>query len=590
MALPFETLGLLPQFVQVIDILGFEQPTPIQQAAIPALLSGRNVVGQAQTGTGKTAAFALPLLQKLAELEKQPGKAAVKALVMAPTRELAIQVAEATSRMAQNSKLRVLAVYGGQPYHVQVRQLERGVDVVVGTPGRLLDLLRQEVLDLSQVQYLVLDEADEMLEMGFIEDVEAIMAQVPEERQVALFSATLPEAVRKLADQYVSDPERIAINPSRMTVAETEQRLVRVREENKLEALARILEVEEVKSALIFARTKARAQELADALIERGYPAESLHGDLSQSRREFVLNRFRQHAITLLVATDVAARGLDIENVSHVFNYDVPGDPEDYVHRIGRTGRAGRKGVAITFLHPRERRRLSEIEAYTRQKISETAIPTREEIQARRDERFIQRLYEVMIQETPDRELAMVTRMMDMGVDLADLAAAAIQLARAGESALPAGEINEPAFRSEQARPSRTIHVSRKQISAGPAADGEKYPRSRKLMDGEKPAGNAKQSWREASSERPRRDKRPQEVGMVRLRLNLGDAHGLRPGDVVGAIASEVGIPGRAIGAIDIHREHSFVDVSEKHVRQVLKASSGQYLLRGRPVMLTIAS
>ncbi len=590
MALPFETLGLLPELVQVVDILGFEQPTPIQQAAIPALLGGRNVVGQAQTGTGKTAAFALPLLQKLAELEKQPGKAAVKALVMAPTRELAIQVAEATTRMAQNSKLRVLAVYGGQPYHVQVRQLERGVDVVVGTPGRLLDLLRQEVLDLSQVQYLVLDEADEMLEMGFIEDVEAIMAQVPEERQVALFSATLPEAVRKLADQYVSDPERIAINPSRMTVAETEQRLVRVREENKLEALARILEVEEVKSALIFARTKARAQELADALIERGYPAESLHGDLSQARREFVLNRFRQHAITLLVATDVAARGLDIENVSHVFNYDVPGDPEDYVHRIGRTGRAGRKGVAITFLHPRERRRLSEIEAYTRQKISETTIPTREEIQARRDERFIQRLYEVMIQETPDRELAMVTRMMDMGVDLADLAAAAIQLARAGESALPVGEMNEPVFRSEQARPSRTIHVSRKQISAGPAADGGKYPRSRKPVDGEKPAGNAKQGWREASSDRPRREKRPQEVGMVRLRLNLGDAHGLRPGDVVGAIASEVGIPGRAIGAIDIHREHSFVDVSEKHVRQVLKASSGQYLLRGRPVMLTVAS
>jgi ATP-dependent RNA helicase DeaD len=590
MALPFETLGLLPQFVQVVDILGFEQPTPIQQAAIPALLSGRNVVGQAQTGTGKTAAFALPLLQKLAEQEKQPGKAAVKALVMAPTRELAIQVAEATSRMAQNSKLRVLAVYGGQPYYVQVRQLERGVDVVVGTPGRLLDLLRQEVLDLSQVQYLVLDEADEMLEMGFIEDVEAIMAQVPGERQVALFSATLPEAVRKLADRYVSDPERIAINPSRMTVAETEQQLVRVREENKLEALARILEVEEVKSALIFARTKARAQELADALIERGYPAESLHGDLSQSRREFVLNRFRQRAITLLVATDVAARGLDIENVSHVFNYDIPGDPEDYVHRIGRTGRAGRKGVAITFLHPRERRRLSEIEAYTRQKINERNIPTREEIQARRDERFIQRLYEVMIQETPDRELAMVARMMDMGVDLADLAAAAIQLARAGESALPVGELNEPAFRSEQARPSRTIHVSRKQISAGPAADGGKHPRSHKAVDGEKPAGNVQQGWREANSDRPRREKRPQEVGMVRLRLNLGDAHGLRPGDVVGAIASEVGIPGRAIGAIDIHREHSFVDVSEKHVRQVLKASSGQYLLRGRPVMLTIAS
>ncbi len=598
MALPFETLGLIPQFVQAVDTLGFEQPTPIQQAAIPTLLSGRNVVGQAQTGTGKTAAFALPLLQKIAQQEREPGKAVVQALVMAPTRELAIQVAEATTRMAQNSKLRVLAVYGGQPYSVQVRQLQRGVDVVVGTPGRLLDLLRQEVLDLSQVHYLVLDEADEMLEMGFIEDVESIMARLPEDRQVALFSATLPEGVRKLADKYVSDPERIAINPTRMTVAETEQRLVRVREENKLEALTRILEVEEVKSALIFARTKARAQELADALIERGYPAESLHGDLSQARREFVLNRFRQHAVTLLVATDVAARGLDIENVSHVFNYDVPGDAEDYVHRIGRTGRAGRKGVAITFLHPRERRRLSEIEAYTRQKIEETTIPTRDEIQARRDERFIQRLYELMIQETPDRELTMVARMMEMGVDLADLAAAAIQLARAGESSLPAGDINEQA--SARKESNRTIRMSRKDFGTGKPAGDEKPSHWRKPVDavrtGEKVTDRPKPARRETKddgawrADKPRREKRPQETGMVRLRLNLGDKHGLRPGDVVGAIASEVGIPGRAIGVIDIHREHSFVDVSEKHVRQVLQASSGQYLLRGRPVMLTIAS
>jgi ATP-dependent RNA helicase DeaD len=596
MSLAFETLGLLPQLVQVVEEMGFEQPTPIQQAAIPALLSGRNVVGQAQTGTGKTAAFALPMLQKLLEEGKQPGKAVVRALLMAPTRELAIQVAEATGKMAQNSGLRVLAVYGGQPYHLQVRQLERGVDIVVGTPGRLLDLMRQEVLKLSQVRYLVLDEADEMLDMGFMEDVEAILAQIPAERQIALFSATLPAPVRKLADKYVSDPERIAINPTHMTVAETEQRLIRVREENKFEALTRLLEVEEVKSALIFARTKARAQELADTLIERGYPAESLHGDLSQSRREFVLNRFRQGSITLLVATDVAARGLDIENVSHVFNYDVPGDAEDYVHRIGRTGRAGRKGIAITFLHPHDRRRLAEIEAYTRQKIGETRLPTREEIQARRDDRFIQRMYEMLIKETPTNELAMVTRMLDMGVDLADLAAAAIQMARAGESSLPVGDINEPSYEPRYAR---------RKTGAGQGAEDGKYPRSRKPFDGEKsqktwrkdapvqaqrrdtvpPAGDAGQPRREK-----RHEDRHEESGMVRLVMNLGDAHGLRPGDVVGAIASEVGIPGRAIGAIDIHHNHTFVDVSEKHVREVLKASTGQYLLRGKPVMLTVVS
>ncbi|RPJ43159.1 MAG: DEAD/DEAH box helicase, partial [Chloroflexi bacterium] len=452
-----------------------------------------------------------------------------------------------------------------------------GVDIVVGTPGRLLDLIRQKILDLSQVRYLVLDEADEMLDMGFMEDVEAILAQVPAERQIALFSATLPEPVRKLAANYVSDPERIAINPTRMTVAETEQRLIRVREENKFEALTRLLEVEEVKSALIFARTKARAQELADALIDRGYPAESLHGDLSQSRREFVLNRFRQNSITLLVATDVAARGLDIENVSHVINYDVPGDPEDYVHRIGRTGRAGRKGIAITFLHPRDRRCLAEIEAYTHQKINESRIPTREEMQSRRDDRFIQRMYELLIQETPERELAMVTRMLDMGIDPADLAAAAIQMARTGESNLPAGDLNEQAYAPRAAR---------WKTSAGAEADGGKYPRSRKPADGAK----SKPAWREEGPARPRREKRPQESGMIRLVMNLGDAQGLRPGDVVGAIASEVGIPGRAIGAIDIHRDHTFVDVSEKHVRQVLSASTGQYLLRGKPVLLTVVS
>src|SRR5512133_510745 len=438
MVSPFETLGLLPQLVQAVETMGFDQPTPIQEAAIPTLLSGRNVVGQAQTGTGKTAAFALLMLQLI-----QAGSGQLQALVLSPTRELAIQVAEATGRMAQNSALRILAVYGGQPYQIQKRQLARGVDVVVGTPGRLLDLIRQKVLDLSQVRYLVLDEADEMLEMGFIEDVETILAEVTGERQIALFSATMPDAIRKLADRFVSDPEEIAINPTRMTVAETTQRFCRVREENKLDALMRMLEVEEVKSALIFARTKARAQELADALVGRGFPAESLHGDLSQSRREFVLSRFRQRAITLLVATDVAARGLDIEDVSHVFNYDVPGDAEDYVHRIGRTGRAGRKGVAITFLHPRDRKSLYEIEAYTHQRVEECRVPTQEQMQARRNERFVTRLYEQMIQDGDGSDRALVQQLIDGSLDPIDIAVAAIQMARATEGALPVGDINE---------------------------------------------------------------------------------------------------------------------------------------------------
>lgn len=588
MVFSFEDLCLHPALMKAVEQMGFEQPTPIQQAAIPFLLEGRNVVAQAQTGTGKTAAFALPMLHHLLAEESQPFDGRVRALVLAPTRELAIQVAEATSRMGKNSPVRVMAVYGGQSYDIQKRQLKRGVEVVVGTPGRLLDLIRQGVLDLSQVQYLVLDEADEMLEMGFIEDVETILSEVSENRQTALFSATMPAPVRKLADRYLNDPEEIAINPTRLTVADTEQLYIRVREENKQAALIRFLEAEEVKSALIFARTKARAQELADALIQAGYPAEALHGDLSQARRETVLNRFRRHNITLLVATDVAARGLDIENVSHVFNYDAPGDPEDYVHRIGRTGRAGRKGIAITFFNSRDVRvKLKAIEAYTRQPLKETAPPSREEILAKRDERFIERLSEQIGKGSISdsftaRERALIARLTSSAFDLVDIAAAAIQLARAGESELPAESLVEPA----ETRPARKSKRQRMEAEQAPAAGYSKK--------GEKRSGE-KRSWDRPAKGDRRKAVPPsggfgrQETGMIRLKMNLGEVHGLRPGDVVGAIASEVGIPGQAIGDITIRKNFTLVDVAEKHVMQVLAHSTGQYSLRGKPVMLKLA-
>ncbi|NLG97559.1 MAG: DEAD/DEAH box helicase [Chloroflexi bacterium] len=588
MVFSFEDLCLHPALMKAVEQMGFEQPTPIQQAAIPFLLEGRNVVAQAQTGTGKTAAFALPMLHHLLAEESQPFDGRVRALVLAPTRELAIQVAEATSRMGKNSPVRVMAVYGGQSYDIQKRQLKRGVEVVVGTPGRLLDLIRQGVLDLSQVQYLVLDEADEMLEMGFIEDVETILSEVSENRQTALFSATMPAPVRKLADRYLNDPEEIAINPTRLTVADTEQLYIRVREENKQAALIRFLEAEEVKSALIFARTKARAQELADALIQAGYPAEALHGDLSQARRETVLNRFRRHNITLLVATDVAARGLDIENVSHVFNYDAPGDPEDYVHRIGRTGRAGRKGIAITFFNSRDVRvKLKAIEAYTRQPLKETAPPSREEILAKRDERFIERLSEQIGKGSISdsftaRERALIARLTSSAFDLVDIAAAAIQLARAGESELPAESLVEPA----ETRPARKSKRQRMEAEQPQAAGYSKK--------GEKRSGE-KRSWDRPAKGDRRKAVPPsggfgrQETGMIRLKMNLGEVHGLRPGDVVGAIASEVGIPGRAIGDITIRKNFTLVDVAEKHVMQVLAHSTGQYSLRGKPVMLKLA-
>ena len=604
----FETLGLLPQFVQAVEQMGFEQPTAIQLEAIPALLEGRNVVGQAQTGSGKTAAFVLPMLQHILTQPVETGKRRIQALILSPTRELAIQVAEAAGRMAQASPLRVMPVYGGQSYGIQIRQLERGVDVVVGTPGRLIDLINKNILDLSSVRYMVLDEADEMLEMGFVEDVETILSKVPAERQITLFSATMPAAVRKLADRYVSDPATIAINRSQMTVAETEQRYTRVREENKMEALTRLLEMENVKSALIFARTKARAQELADELARMGYPADALHGDLSQVRREYVLNRFRQRIITLLVATDVAARGLDIEDVSHVFNYDAPGDAEDYVHRIGRTGRAGRKGVAITFFHPRDRARRKEIEAYTKQPLVEMNIPTREAIQGRRNERFIERLYNEMIADGSKEEHALLAQLIEANLDPLDIALAAIRMARASDSALPTADINEPA---PAERSARRKYQDKESGADWKRSSDRQTPRGNGAWsdgprNGAGSNGSNGSASNDSNSERvlryiddprssgrknaQRAERWSQDAAMVRLKMNLGDAHGLRPGDVVGAIASEVGIPGKAIGEIAIFRNHTFVDISEKHVRKVLQSSAGQYQLHGRPVVLTLAS
>lgn len=553
----FNTLGLLPELVQAVEAMGFEQPSPVQQAAIPPLLEGRSVVAQAQTGTGKTAAFALPMLQRL-----QPGVDAVQALIMAPTRELAVQDAEATRRMAGKTRARILTVYGGAPYAPQIRALERGVDVVVGTPGRLLDLIRRGVLNLTQVSMLVLDEADEMLEMGFIEDVETILAQMPAERQTALFSATLPDAIRKLASRYVVDAVEVKINPQQLTVAETEQRCCFIREDQKLDALTRLLEVEDVKSALVFTRTKVRSQEIADTLNRQGIPAEALHGDLNQSRRESVLGRFRSGAVRLLVATDVAARGLDIDDVTHVINFDVPADVEDYVHRIGRTGRAGREGIAITFLTPRERSKARQIEAYTRQSIEEIRVPTRTDLLARRDERFMAQITELLGKGSIDHERAVISSLAETSFDLMDIAAAAIKLARAGEAPLPAEDI----LPVEKRRPRA------EERHANPVADRSTRPIRRDRR------GNAAKSFS--------REQRPTETGMVRLWMNLGNAQGIKPGDIVGAIAGETGIPGRAIGEIDIHRDHTFVDVAEKHVGKVLRASSGRYSLRGKPVLL----
>lgn len=552
MSLSFTELGLQTELVQAVEKMGFVKPTPIQAEAIPLLLGGRDIIGQAQTGTGKTAAFMLPLLQRL---EQPKGK--VQALVLAPTRELARQVADATLQLAQKTKVKVLAVYGGQSYSIQKRALERGVDIVVGTPGRILDLIRQEALSLSQVKNFVLDEADEMLAMGFIDDVELILREISTERQVALFSATMPHEIQKLANRYLKEPARVSVSPERLTVADTDQRYCRINEDNKLSALTRLLETEEVSSALIFTRTKVRAQELADDLVRLGFSSDSLHGDLSQERREQVLNKFRQRQIFLMVATDVAARGLDIEGVSHVFNFDIPADAEDYVHRIGRTGRAGQKGIAITLLTNKERGRLNQIQGYTKQSIREFSLPTADVVKARREERLIERLSQQLVSGVSQAERSLIERMGSLGMTPLEIAVAAIRILRAAEG-------NE----------------SLKEISLPQSEGKRKHAASEPRKD----------HWNSKTEGRPKRmSKREREVGMVRLWMNLGNNCGIRPGDVVGAIAGESGIPGRAIGEIDIRSDHTLVDVAEQHVKTVLKASDGKFRLRGKPVMLRLA-
>ncbi len=533
MTIPFETLGLRPELLQAINESGYTQPTPIQEKTIPMLLEGRDILGQAQTGTGKTAAFALPLLHTL-DLKAS----GVQALVLTPTRELALQIANAVYRYGQHRGVQVLPIYGGQSYSRQTRRLDRGVHIVVGTPGRTLDLIRQGLLDLSTVRYLVLDEADEMLKMGFIDDVEAILSETPATRQTALFSATLPAPIRRLADGYMREPEYITTGETTRTVAQTEQRYYLLDESSKLGAVTRLLEVEDIKSALIFTRTKVGAAELSETLLARGYSAEALHGDLTQMAREIVLRRFRQGQVTILVATDVVARGLDIQDVSHVINFDMPYDAEDYVHRIGRTGRAGRSGVAVTLVTPREARRLRSIETFTRQPVTRAMLPSAAEVQAQREERFRLGLDQLLSYADLDDARSLVRDLTAAGYDLAEIAAAAIHLARSEETQRPIDEVRELPERRERAESGRKRRASR-------AADATRQPH------------------------RSRREVR--EPGMVRLTLDLGRAHGIRPGDVVGAIASEAGIPGRGIGAIDIRQNQTFVDVNERHADKVLR-------------------
>jgi len=546
MTTEFTQLGLIPQLEQAVSNLGYITPTPIQSKIIPLMLDGHDVIGQAQTGTGKTAAFVLPILQTM-----ERGQCGIQALVLAPTRELAMQVAKAANEYGSCLNVRALAVYGGQPYSPQINRLRQGVDIVVGTPGRLLDLIEKGELDLSHVSTVVIDEADEMLSMGFIEDIEEILSKIPSERQTALFSATIPPKISSIAKKYMHSPQSIVIESKHLTVDAIDHRYCLVNKEaEKLAVLTRIFEVEIITSALIFTRTRVGTSELVNELMGRGFPAEALNGDLNQQTREQVLNRFRRNQTTVLVATDVAARGLDIDDISHVFNYDLPEDPELYVHRVGRTGRAGKAGIAISLLTAKEQWRLHRIEGFTKQTITRIQIPTVEEIEVHREAQLQEQMMVWLQRGRCQKELQMVTRLVEMGHDPLQVAAIALKIARGEEKQRPIAYISE-VF---EVRPPK----ARRDIKRGKKGNG----RNRANGSCEK--------------------------GMVRLTLNAGKSHGVRPADVVGTIAYHANFPGNTIGAISILDKHTLVDIPQPYLEQTL-AKAGKYQIRNNAVSLELA-
>ncbi|MGI9201254.1 MAG: DEAD/DEAH box helicase [Woeseiaceae bacterium] len=498
----FRDLKLSDPLIRVLDEIGYETPTPIQSQAIPPLMSGRDLLGHAPTGTGKTAAFALPLLSDIDVQNKN-----VQVLTLTPTRELAIQVAEAFQAYASHIKgFHVLPIYGGQEYGGQIRQLKRGVQVVVGTPGRLMDHMRKGTLKLGDLQAVVLDEADEMLRMGFIEEVEWILDQTPDKRQMALFSATMPRQVERIARRYLNDPAEISIKARTATAETIRQRYWQVSGLHKLDALTRILEVETFDGILIFVRTKTATTELAEKLEARGYAAAAMNGDMAQKHREQTVERLKKGSLDILVATDVAARGLDVDRISHVINYDVPYDTEAYIHRIGRTGRAGRRGDAILFVAPRERRMLSAIEKATRQKIEQMVLPSTEVVNNKRIADFKQKITDTL---------------------------------SLGELGFMQGLVEQ--YRQEHDIPAVEIAAALAKMTLGDKP---------MLLGPDKNSGKAKM--------KPLKDVAS---GAERYRIEVGHVHGVKPGNIVGAIANESGLDGEHIGSIEIEAEYSLVDL-----------------------------
>lgn len=541
----FADLGLAPEVMEAVVHEGFEQPTPIQERAIPVVLSGRDMIGQAQTGTGKTAAFALPILSRLVSGHKRTKydsrERAIFALVLEPTRELALQVAESFSRFAHFIEdFRVVPIYGGASYEAQLKSLKRGVQVVVATPGRLMDLMERGRLDFSAVEHVVIDEADEMLRMGFIDDVDWILERVTSEHQTALFSATMPEVIRRIATAHLVDPIEVRIESRTTTATTVRQRYWVATGAHKIDAMTRMLEVEPYEAVLVFVRTKTDAEEVANKLAARGFACAALHGDIPQRQREHLVNRLKKGTLDILIATDVAARGLDVDRITHVFNYDIPYDAESYVHRIGRTGRAGRTGEAILFVSPRERRALRQIERVTKQRIEPMSMPTIADVNKRRLENFRNQILDTIENSDLEPYVQVIAEMLtDDSIEPEILCAALAKMAQHdGELLLDESE-PEPAFRSFDDKPKSNFEGNRERRRSGPSAE-------------------------------PQPLKDFPDLKMVRYRLAVGRRDVVKPGQIVGAIANEANLDSKYIGEISIFDTFTIVDLPEGMPRETM--------------------
>jgi ATP-dependent RNA helicase DeaD len=553
---PFSELGLPSELLAAVESLGFERPSPIQALAIPVALTGRDILGLSHTGSGKTAAFTLPLLAKLDFKKRLP-----QALILCPTRELAVQVCEEVHRLGSKlGQLRAVPVYGGAPMDRQLRALRDGVQVVVGTPGRVMDHLRRGSFDVSEINTIVLDEADRMLDLGFREEMEELLSELPKERQSMFFSATMSKGVAHLIGKFGNNPETVQIEQKAKTVSTIDQSYFEVRERSKVEVLSRLLDMEQARLAIIFCNTKRSVDECTEALLARGYTVDRLHGDITQQMRERVLRRFREGTIELLVATDVAARGLDVENIDVVFNYDLPQDPEDYVHRIGRTGRAGRSGRAVSFVFGREIHRLEMIERYTRQVIRREKVPSQEQVEGRLADLAFEEIKERLEKGEFQSHESQVDRLLEQGYTPTDIASVLFTLLRESRGR-EFGEIIEDREdpRDRNRRERREPREFREREPRGNF--GDRAPRERRESG---PHDNAE---------------------MVPLFFSLGKFHGVKVGEIIGMLYGEAGLPDGAVGHVKLFAKHSRIDVRKDCADRLIQISKGAQL-RGRNFIL----